>query len=233
MHVSWAHRQVGFSGWVERTNTAVLILRASFYKRQLETAIRALLFAIVRARNLKAAPPCSALLQAGTMSSISSQLSNIAGALSGPPAGHLVALHQLNEVLVAADGGRVGGILPYVLAALAEARNDGDAFGDSEIAVLCVRAVANIVDMDPQACRYLARPSALAVLQSHLTPGGPETEVGESVCKLLAITASQYSQSVLRSGALAAALSVFGGIPAARVAVLGALQHACEKVTLE
>ena len=160
-----------------------------------------------------------------------SQLSSIAGALSGPPSGHLVALHQLNEILVATDGARVGAILPYVVAALGEAApGDGDFGGESEIAVLCVRAITNIVDMDPQACRYLARPSSLAVLQLHLVPGGLESEVCEAVCKLLAVTAVQYAQSVLRSGALAAALAVFSNIPAARLAVLQTLLHACEKV---
>ena len=85
---------------------------------------------------------------------MSHQLSAIAGALGGPPSGHLIALHQLNEILLAADGARVGAIVPHVICALGEATLPPDGMGgESEVAVLCVRALTNIVDMDPSACR--------------------------------------------------------------------------------
>lgn len=175
------------------------------------------------------------LRYAGTLTPerMSQNLSAIASALGGPASGHLVALHQLNEVIIATDGARVGAIVPYILNALAEAGPYEDFGGENEVAVLCVRAITNIVDMDPPACRFLAKPSALAVLQAHIVPSGGVSEVPEAVCKLLATTAVQYPQSVLRSGALATALSAFESLPEARRAVLQALVHATEKAREE
>lgn len=134
----------------------------------------------------------------------------VLGLRSGPTGGALLALHQLQELILRASGdGSLAGVVPPLGELLASP--DADA-SDPELPLLAVRSLVQIADVEPSALRAVAKPAVLSALATTLGQLR-DLDTGIEVVRLAAVVAGRYPSAVLRAGLLGAVLGVADHLP--------------------
>ena len=143
----------------------------------------------------------------------------IKGLLDHRAGERLNALVMLNDTLLRVHS-RISGlesvIEPVISTLVAEEDDDVSGATAHIFPAPAARCLLTMLELDPQNCRrWLARPSALAVLVAQLR-SLQDADAGELFIKILHDLSASYGQSVLVSGALQACLHVvdFCSLPA-------------------
>ena len=154
-------------------------------------------------------------------------VSEVTEGLRGGGGGALLALHQLQDLILRTqDGGSLLSLIPYVAAVI----TSPDGLSDPEISLMAVQSLASIVDLEPSAVRVVGRANVLSALATMLHDL-PNLDTGDATVKLVSLVAEQYPSSVLKSGLLGVTLDVAAFLPpASRRAAYVIAVHCAEAV---
>lgn len=141
--------------------------------------------------------------------SMSSSLSEVLAGLRAGPQAALLALHQLNELILRSSDGAMAAAVPH----LATLLTSPDTFSEPEVPLMAVRALATIVDTEPSTVRAMARSAVLAALGTVIEHLPDIAETGDATVTLISIIAAQFPSAVLKAGLLGSTLEIAEFLP--------------------